>query len=140
VELALILPFLATMVLTVVDFGRGWHLKTRVENAAREGVMTAQYQPGFISTGCNGSANVRDAVNREDKNLALIVTDIRVNVTGTSGNQATLTSGCVSTGANGDEVEVVVEAPLQVFSPFLGVMYPDGEMDVTGSAHAAVVK
>ncbi len=46
VEFALILPLLILLVFGVIEFGRGYHTKTTLTHAAREGVRVAALESG----------------------------------------------------------------------------------------------
>lgn len=57
-EFALVLPFLAVMVVGIADFGAAWALKDKLANAARDGARIAVSQINDLTssqrTACNG--------------------------------------------------------------------------------------
>ncbi len=68
-EFALVLPFLIVFLVGIIDFGTAFHLKQRLNNAAREGARYAAWQ-SMLDVNCGGSCtpaptsirNVRDTV------------------------------------------------------------------------------
>ena len=129
-EFALVMPFLATFVLGVVDAGRGWNVKERVTSAAREGAAVAQYRPGFVN--CAGRS-IRAASLSEGilpASTTVMVKNLTTNVTYSS-------SSCVSTTAGGQRVSVVVAAPMEVYSPAWGAAFGT-TMQVDGYAEVVV--
>ena len=62
-ELALVLPVLAVIVVGVLDFGEAYNLRQKLNNAAREGARFAASQNGGVNLNTNDVTAVRDAVN-----------------------------------------------------------------------------
>ena len=56
VEFALILPLLILLVFGVIEFGRGYHTKTTLTHAAREGVRVAALDSGDPATTVRNAA------------------------------------------------------------------------------------
>jgi Flp pilus assembly protein TadG len=139
IELALLLPLLATCVLGVVDLGRMWQLKNRLTNAAREGVAVAQYSPGSVDPNCHGHVNVTDAVVGEDAESPFPATPV-VIVTVTHGGVRRPYTGCTdAVVVAGDEVEVRATVRVQYLAPGLAALL-GSDVGVSGFAHAAVVR
>ena len=62
VEFALILPLLVLLVFGVIEFGRGYHTKTTLTHAAREGVRVAALDSGDpVATVRNAAPNLDTA-------------------------------------------------------------------------------
>ena len=62
-ELALVLPLLAVIVVGVLDFGEAYNLKQKLNNAAREGARFAAGQNSGVNLSTSDVTAVRDAVN-----------------------------------------------------------------------------
>jgi len=62
-ELALVLPLLAVVIVGVLDFGEAYNLKQKLNNAAREGARFAASQNGGSNLSTSDVTAVRDAVN-----------------------------------------------------------------------------
>jgi Flp pilus assembly protein TadG len=62
-EVALVLPFLAVVVVGILDFGQAYNLKQKLNNAAREGARFAAGQNSGINLSTSDVTAVRDAVN-----------------------------------------------------------------------------
>ena len=59
VEFAMILPILILLVFGVIEFGRGYHTKSTLTHAAREGVRVAALDSGDpVSTARNAAPNL----------------------------------------------------------------------------------
>ena len=62
VEFALILPLLVLLVFGIIEFGRGYHTKTTLTHAAREGVRVAALDSGDpVSTVRDAAPNLNAA-------------------------------------------------------------------------------
>lgn len=62
IEFALVLPLLILLVFGVIEFGRGYHTKTTLTHAAREGVRVAALDSGDpVSTVRNAAPNLNSA-------------------------------------------------------------------------------
>lgn len=61
VEFALVLPLLILLVFGVIEFGRGYHTKTTLTHAAREGVRVAALDSGDPVSTVRNAAPVLDA-------------------------------------------------------------------------------
>lgn len=121
VELALVIPMVAMMVLTAVDLGRTAQYQNRMLSAAREGAMLAQLTPAAVDSGCRGDRNITDRTNEAN---AAITQNPGYSVTvakKTAGSTVPYT-GCTVpsdglTVAPGDHVVVTVTADITMSSP-----------------------
>ena len=123
VELALALPLLALLVLSVVDLGRAYRLKARLANAAREGAAYAQYFPSQVdssATACADPANVVFVVRNEagvPDSFAVAVTRASDGVAVTGCNRTTV--------APGTPIRVSASAPFDVLTPLVAAVVAD---------------
>ncbi len=120
VEFALLLPFLAILVFGTVDLGRGFQMKNRLTNAAREGAFYGQYHP------CD-TAGIAAAVAREDPGLASL-NGYAVNTT--------VAGGCPSPTAGGNLV-VTVSVGQKIITPFVAAV-TGSTVTVKGAATVVV--
>jgi hypothetical protein len=126
VEFALLLPFLALIVIGTVDAGRGFTQQNRLKNAAREGAAYAQLKP--VRVNCpSGVAGIRQRVINEDPDLASLPGfNVTVRVNGVN-----VTNHCAEPVpapdqiAGGQLVEVIVEGEFDVLTPFVGAVTGD---------------
>lgn len=123
VELALILPVLALLVVGTLDLARAYRLDIRLENAAREGAAFAQVVPNDVA--CTGGANdVEDRVRLEDPDL-LNEDGFGIVVSYESAPGVfTPYSGCDSgTVDPGERVRVRTEATYDILTPLMGTFF-----------------
>jgi Flp pilus assembly protein TadG len=120
VETALLLPVLAIFVFGIIDFGRVYHLRSRLSGAAQEGAAYAQHNPRAVS-GCTGGADITTKAKASDSDF---VTDTAVTVTVakvTSGGNIAIT-GCNTsavTVTSGDRLQVTVSHNFKVITPLI---------------------
>jgi Flp pilus assembly protein TadG len=123
VELALILPVLAMIVLSSIDLGRTASFHNKMSNAVREGAGIAQFSPTAVDSGCNGDRNVLDRLRKQNESLAdeqgYTVTVAKKNP---STGALTPYTGCTTTTpaltfVPGDRIVVTVEIELKMFGP-----------------------
>lgn len=120
VELALLLPVLASLSLGVVDLGRAYWLKTRLVSAASSGSTYAQRHPSQVSAGpgCPDPYNVVYVSQHEEGTSNGFGVDVAITSTG----------GAPITGCNtitippGTHVTVVVSAPFKMVTPILSAV------------------
>lgn len=119
VELALIFPVMAFLVMGVLDLGRGYQLDIRLENAAREGAAYAQLFPNSVE-GCTVRRSIEDRVLDDQPTLASATGyDVQVLLEGPAGTWTDL-EDCDGTAAGpGDRVRVVVHATFDVLTPMV---------------------
>ena len=142
VELALVLPFVALLVLGTVDLGRVFRLQNRLTNSAREGGALAQFRPGSVDVGCDGRRNITERALDEDAGLTALP-DLRVEVLKKDVATGGLTryTGCQTTSsasvAPGDVVVVRVRAAFSPLTPLVSALIPSPVV-VTGSQEVVV--
>lgn len=129
VELAIILPFLAILVMGVVDLGRAWQLQNRLSNASREGAAALQFAPRNVDTGCASGNNAVDRARREEPGLTSIG-GYAVVAAKVAGGSATSYTGCGTPSpslafAPGEQVRVTVQASFDVITPLIGGLVGD---------------
>jgi Flp pilus assembly protein TadG len=112
-ELALILPFLAILILGCLDVGRAFALKGRVTNMAREGAFRAQNYPSNIAASC--SPSITGAALAEDREVAGAVVSVADADSGVA-----LVSSCNGAPPAATRVRVEVTAPMALYTPFVG--------------------
>ena len=120
VEFALLLPFLAVLVLGTVDLGRGFSQQNRLKNASREGAAYAQLKPARVDCPSPAVPGIKQRVINEDP--ALATQDIRVFVDGVEQTACPATAPSVPAGSL---VEVRVEKDFDVLTPFIGAFTGD---------------
>jgi len=117
VEFAIVLPFLALLTLTSVDFGRVYHLQHRLANGAREGAAFAQYFPGQVtnSGACADPENITYRALGEDSGAAA---GFAVTVTNVDTGVA-ISGPCIQSGiAPGTRVKVTLTGQFRPITPF----------------------
>jgi Flp pilus assembly protein TadG len=112
-ELALLLPFLAVLIIGCLDVGRAFALKGRVTNMAREGAFRAQNYPTNIARSC--SPSITGAALAEDPDVAGAAVTVVSADTG-----APLVDDCNGAPPGAARVRVEVTAPLPIYTPFAG--------------------
>lgn len=119
VELALILPVMALLVMGVLDLGRGYQLDIRLENAAREGAAFAQIYPNNVTCGDAGNIRAR-AIAEENVLQTMPGFDVEVHRRNTDGTWSELPDGCSGSLAKaGDRIRVQVHADFDVVTPIV---------------------
>lgn len=143
-ELALITPVVALLVMGVLDLSRGYHLQIRLENAAREGAALAQVRPGDV--GCDSTRDIRDRVLAEDGDLADVPGfDVVVLTTDDAGGFTVEVTGCTaedgdgigSPPAPGARVRVEARAEYHVSTPMVAQAV-GSVLHLTGSTEVEV--
>jgi Flp pilus assembly pilin Flp len=126
VEFALVLPFVAILVLGTVDLGRAWSLQNRLSNAAREAAAAVESDPRNLDPGCAGGNNAHDRAGGEDPGLAQLP-GFDVVVERLEGPVATRVSGCQTANAfrRGDTARVTVTADFSLLAPLIGAITGD---------------
>ncbi|MDQ6725776.1 MAG: pilus assembly protein [Actinomycetota bacterium] len=117
VEFALVLPFLALLSLTSVDFGRAYSLQHRLANGAREGAAFAQYFPGQVSSSgaCADPENITYHALGEEAGAAA---GFAVSVTNVD-TGGSITGPCIRSGiAPGTRVKVTLTSQFRPITPF----------------------
>lgn len=119
VELALITPVLALVVMGTLDLARCYRMQIRLENAAREGGAYAQVHPGEVT--CEGDDDIVDRVTDEDEDLSTLpgfVVEVTRN--DTAGDATVPVSGCRQTTFEaGDRVRVEATATYLIVTPLV---------------------
>lgn len=141
VEFALVLPFLALLVLGTVDLGRAFRLQSRLVNSAREGGVFAQFRPANVNVGCDGGRSIVDRALDEDPDLATLPGfDVQVLKKDASGS-LTPYVGCKTTSsvslAPGDTVVVRARASFSPLTPFISSLV-GSTITVTGRQEVMV--
>lgn len=107
VELALMMPLIALLLVGVVDLGRMFFCYTRLTDAVKEGALFAIHSPSYVdATSSSGSAdpqNIKYQTKQEARG-ALNLTDGDIIVTCYSGTSASV-KPC-SSATSGDTVKV----------------------------------
>lgn len=110
VEMALVLPIFVTVMLGIVEFGRGFMVANLVTNAAREG---ARQSIMYGSTNQQVTDKVRDfvtaTVNVENNDVGVVITITPAEGNSTVGNE-------VSAAQSQDLITVRVEVPFDKVS------------------------
>ncbi len=110
VEMALVLPIFVTVMLGIVEFGRGFMVANLVTNAAREGARQAIM---YGSTNQQVTDKVRDfvtgTVNVENDDVGVVITITPAEGNSTVGNE-------VSGAQSQDLITVRVEVPFDKVS------------------------
>jgi Flp pilus assembly protein TadG len=119
VELALITPVLALVVLGTLDLTRCYRMQIRLENAAREGGAYAQVHPGEVT--CEGDDDIVDRVVDEDEGLsALPGFVVAVTRDDASGDATVPVHGCRQVAFSpGDRVRVEATATYPIVTPLV---------------------
>lgn len=136
-ELALITPLLAVIVMGVVDLTRAHQLQIRLENAAREGAAFAQLHPNDVR--CPSADDVEGRAAAEDDAIAT-VPGFTVTVLGEdwSGDVIVPVSGCGdATAQSGERVRVEVSADFELVTPLISNLL-GSSIELTGSAEVEV--
>jgi Flp pilus assembly protein TadG len=120
-EFALIVPLLGMLAMGIVDLGRGYRLKTRLANAAREGAAFAQFFPARVDSSgptCADPGNVAFAVRTEEAAGGDAFT---VHVR-TAADARPLTGCDRSTVAAGTNVIVSASSSFDVMTPIVAAL------------------
>lgn len=139
VELALIVPAVALLVMGTVDLARAYRMNIRLEGAAREGAAFLQIYPNEIT--CTGVNNdLLDRVALEDPDLpgedGYAVTALRYDGTDFSDYDvcdSQATPPVTPTVEPGDRVRVDVHATFDLITPLISNVV-GSPIDMTGSA------
>ena len=134
VELALIAPVMALIVMGVLDLSRAYRMQIRLENAAREGAAYAEKDPNRV--GCAGTDDIPGRVISEDPSIASLPSFGVTVWTDTEGYRdfAVKITGCGgSLGDPDDRIRVDVKAKFDVITPMVERIVGN-TIDVTGSA------
>lgn len=118
-ELALITPVMALIVMGVLDLARGYQMQIALTNAAREGAAFAQIAPNDVS--CGGGDDITARVLAENADVAGF-TDLTVEVFAedASGDLTVPVTGCGGDAASsGERVRVEVAATFDVITPMV---------------------
>lgn len=136
-ELALITPLMAVVVMGVLDLTRAHQLQIRLENAAREGAAHAQLHPNDVS--CASAPDVRDRAGAEDDELDRVPGyEVLVLAENGSGDVVVPVTGCGGlTAESGERVRVEVRARFDLRTPVVTNMV-GSTIDLTGSAEIEV--
>lgn len=120
VEFALVLPFLALLIMATIDMGRVYALQHRLANAAREGAVYGQFFPARVtnSGSCVDPENIPYHALQEDNGSASSFTITVTNLT-TSGT----VTGCTLEGVSGSimpgtRLKVTASASFTALTPF----------------------
>ena len=136
-ELALVTPVLAMLVLGTLDATQCYRTQIRLENAAREGGAYAQVHPADVV--CPDEQDIVERVLGEDEELsALTGFVVEVWRDDAAGDPTVPITGCGEPGAKaGERIRVEVSATHVVATPlvkrFLG-----SQLTVTGSYEVVV--
>ena len=117
VEFALLLPFLAMLIMTTIDVGRVYALQHRLANATREGAAYGQFFPARVanSGSCADPENIPYHAQQEDSGgFTLTITNLSTN---------TAITGCTLEGvagsvAPGTRIKVTASATFTAMTPF----------------------
>ncbi len=118
-ELALITPVMALIVMGVLDLARGYQMQIALTNAAREGASFAQIAPNDVS--CAGDDDITDRVLAENSEVAGF-TDLTITVLAedASGDLTVPVTGCGGgIASSGERVRVEVAATFDVITPMV---------------------
>lgn len=128
VEAAFILPVLITFVFGSIDFARMYRTREQLQQAARDGVAFAQFNPSKTNSTCTGSANgsdIYDKILASDTGLPISPTS---DITLYHGTHPTpsyalvftqYADPCKESFKAGDYVKVTVSHTLSIFTPGL---------------------
>ena len=133
VELALVLPIVATLVFGSIDLGRMARYQNRLSNAAREAGAIVSVFPTSIDSGCRGDRNATDRAAADSNANTLPGYSVTVSLKG-AGGALTPYTGCSGTVtlANqascgqpvcaGDHLVVTVKADASLYGPYTFAM------------------
>jgi hypothetical protein len=140
-EFALVLPFLALLVMGLVDFGRCMAQYVAAINAAREGVRYCALYPGantvalqsrIVSSGTDpDTAELGGRYPAGDVTFRAWLTDP------VSGNEGARGAFCPS-GTAGQEVSVEVRIAFRAITPLIDRLFPVNPLPVGGAARMPV--
>ena len=135
VELALIAPTVALIVMGVLDLSRAYRMQIQLENAAREGAAYALVEPNRYDCG-DAEDDVLGRTLSEDPDIASLpgfTVEVWTDTEGTDDMAIPLT-GCSGTaGDRGDRIRVDVRADFDVITPMVENLV-GGALEITGSA------
>lgn len=136
-ELALITPIMAIIVMGIIDLTRGYQLQIRAENAAGEAAAFAQLHPNDVS--CTDVDDVEGRAAAEDSGLAATPGyDVRVLAEDSSGDLSVPVTGCGGDEAvSGERVRVEVDVRFDLITPGVRSLLGDS-MVLTGTAEVEV--
>jgi Flp pilus assembly protein TadG len=131
VELAILLPVLLFLLLGALDLGRVFYSQITITNAAKEGALLASQGGSFVAnTACSATNTVMCRVLNEAKGGFVEVDPATVS-------QIPATSpACPKTATAGSTVSVVVNAPFQLLTPFVGAVFGGQNLTVGATAKA----
>jgi Flp pilus assembly protein TadG len=132
VEFALLLPFLAILVFGTIDLGRGFQMKNRATNMAREGAFYGQFQPSRVE--CSSGEDIVERAEAEDPDLAIAV---RVQQRDSGGNLTDVTGCETVTVPAGNTLLVTVESDLEIITPLVGAI-TGSSVSVSGTSEVVV--
>lgn len=137
VELALIAPVMALLVMGTLDLARSYRMQIQLENAAGQGAAFARITPN--DEDCTGTEDIRGAVLDEDPDLASLPNfDVEVWTVDAAGELDTEIVGCdAGTAVSGDRVRVIVTADFDVLTPMVEDIVGE-TMVITGSNEVVV--
>lgn len=126
VELALILPFLTTLVFGSIDLGRMAKVQNRMSNAAREAAAVIQLFPTSVDSGCRDTRNATDRAAADsgiDSQTGYRLTVALKRSDGTllpytGCSDAVDADGTEVTIVPGDHLVVTVEADVKILGPY----------------------
>lgn len=136
-ELAMIAPLLAVVVMGVVDLTRAHQLQIRLEDAAREGAAVAQLRPNDVQ--CPSDDDIAGRAGAEDDSLET-EPGYAVSVLAESGagDLVVPVTGCGgSTAQSGERVRVEVTARFVVVTPLVSNLVGES-ITLNGSAEVEV--
>lgn len=136
-ELAMITPLLAVVVMGVVDLTRAHQLQIRLESAAREGAAFAQLRPNDVD--CSSDDDVAEYAGAEDDELeGEPGYSVWVWAENGAGELVVPVTGCGGTSAqSGERVRVEVVAQFAVITPLVSNLVGES-ITLTGSAEVEV--
>ena len=142
VEFALVLPFLAMLIMGTIDIGRVYSLQHRLANAAREGAVYAQFFPARIanSGSCADPENVPYHALGEDSGAAAGFT---INVTNVATNTTLPSTTCILEGVAGSispgtRVKVTAQSSFTALTPFVQALLGSSSKTVKQSTEVVV--
>ena len=117
-ELALVTPILAMLVLGILDLTQCYHMQIRLENAAREGGAYAQLRPGNVT--CADDDIIDRVVDEDDGMSALPGFAVHVLREDAAGEPTVPVTGCGQTTIQpGEHVRVEAIARYPIVTPFV---------------------
>lgn len=117
-ELALITPVMALVVMGVLDLALAHRQQLRLENAVREGAVHAELHPADVD--CTGNDDIEGRITGEDEGIsALDGFEIVVSRPGASGTDVRLEGCGVATVPRGTRVRVEVRSRYHVMTPLV---------------------